>query len=100
MMYRRSPYRAWRGLRDLRITQGLTRRDLAAGVGVSYVHMCQMEQGRSRGSDETLLRIASFLGVDPAELARTRPETLPPRGKTRRATARRRIATASDKAVA
>jgi tetratricopeptide (TPR) repeat protein len=69
-------------VRSLRIAAGLTQTDLAAGR-FSKEYISQIERGKTRPTEETIVWLAERLGVDPAFLAvgvsteeRTKLETL------------------------
>lgn len=76
-------YTEWTALRDARLNARLTWGQLAERVNRSYVHIREVEQGRAGVSDELLFALADFFGMQPSELARTRPP-IPPRGSVRR----------------
>jgi transcriptional regulator with XRE-family HTH domain len=55
-------------LRELRLAAGLSQRELASRVSVSFPHISKIEGGTETASDELLVRIAGEVGVDPDEL--------------------------------
>lgn len=55
-------------LRELRVAKGISQRDLAGRVGVSFPHISKVEAGRERPSDELLNLVAPHLGVGADEL--------------------------------
>ncbi len=58
-------------LRRIRRSKGLTQRDLAKRVGVNYTYLSKVENdtpGFSSLSEDTLLRMAQALEVDPDEM--------------------------------
>ena len=50
--------------RNLRETYGLTQRAAADLLGVSYVHLCNIENNKSRPSQEMLEKFRTVFGVD------------------------------------
>jgi transcriptional regulator with XRE-family HTH domain len=50
-------------LRELRTAAGLTQQQLAQGAGLSLGAVRDLEQGRTRPTWETVLRLAGVLGV-------------------------------------
>lgn len=50
--------------RELRKTAGLTQRAAADALGVSYVHLCNIENGKSAPSASLLDRCRDLWGVD------------------------------------
>lgn len=76
-------YTRWARLTTLRCRAQLNKRDLAARLHVSYVHICQLEQGRVRASDELTFDIARLFDEDAADLCASRPP-VPPRGSDKR----------------
>lgn len=50
-------------LKWLRIQAGMTQKDLAEKIGVSYLQICNYETGRSRPRQKILARIAKVLKV-------------------------------------
>jgi GntR family transcriptional repressor for pyruvate dehydrogenase complex len=55
-------------IRELRKGVGLSQRQLAARVQVSFSHMSKIETGADTASDDLLMRVANELGADPDEL--------------------------------
>src|SRR5579863_1393461 len=55
-------------LRELRLAAGLSQRELAARVGVSFPHISKIEADRERASTDLLERIAKEVKCDPDEL--------------------------------
>lgn len=55
-------------LKALRLAAGLSQRELAAEVGVTFPHISKVETGREQASAELIGRIAEAVGADPAEL--------------------------------
>jgi transcriptional regulator with XRE-family HTH domain len=55
-------------LRELRLAAGLSQRELAARVGVTFPHISKIEAGTENPSDELLVRIAGEVKTDPDEL--------------------------------
>ena len=55
-------------LRDLRIRQALSQRDLAEASGVTQSTIVRLEQGDPNVRPSTLRKLARALGVKPAEL--------------------------------
>ena len=49
-------------IRLRRIEEGVSQRDLAASLGVSAAHLCDIEQGKRMPSDALLERIVDKLG--------------------------------------
>ena len=50
--------------RDLRDSFGLTQRAAADRLGVSFVHLCNIENDKSRPSPELLAKFKEVFGVD------------------------------------
>ncbi len=50
--------------RDLRESFGLTQRAAAGLLGVSFVHLCNIENDKSRPSPELLAKFKDVFGVD------------------------------------
>ena len=50
--------------RNLRESFGITQRAAADRLGVSYVHLCNVEKGNSRPSPELVERYREVFGVD------------------------------------
>jgi transcriptional regulator with XRE-family HTH domain len=50
--------------RDLRETFGLTQRAAADRLGISYVHLCNIEHNKSRPSPELMQKYRDLFGVD------------------------------------
>ena len=65
-------------LRRLRHAKGLSQEDLAYEADVNRSYMSRLEKGASYPGLEIIGKLATVLGVEPAELLR-----LPPRGKAR-----------------
>ena len=57
-------------LRELRRTRVLSMRELEELSGVSYNTIWRLETGRTGAQPRTIRRIASALGVEPAELVK------------------------------
>ncbi|MDM8526874.1 helix-turn-helix transcriptional regulator [Anaerolineales bacterium HSG24] len=55
-------------LRSLRTNQGLSYRQLATMLGVSYGHLAGIEAGKHNPSAELVLKIAKFFGVSTDQL--------------------------------
>lgn len=55
-------------LRQLRQEAGLSLRDLARRVGVTFPHLSKVEAGRERPSADLLTKVAAALDADPDEL--------------------------------
>jgi transcriptional regulator with XRE-family HTH domain len=55
-------------IRELRLAAGLSQRQLAARVGVSFPHISKIEANREPASNELLERIAAEVGGDADEL--------------------------------
>jgi transcriptional regulator with XRE-family HTH domain len=55
-------------IRELRQEAGLSQRELATRVGVSFPHISKVEANREPASAELLTRIADALAADPDEL--------------------------------
>jgi len=73
--YPRTPYGLL--IRDRRVAQGKSIRQLALLLGVSDVRLGEVERGRRRAFDEALdADIARFLRIEPRELAAARERTL------------------------
>jgi DNA-binding XRE family transcriptional regulator len=62
------------GVRPLRIRRALLQRQLAEAAGVSLITVQRIEAGGQAGL-ETAAKLATVLGVEPAELMRQQPET-------------------------
>jgi len=56
-------------LRELRVNQGLTQRQLARKAGISNTTLAKIERG-SGAMPPTLKKLADVLGVKPVELLR------------------------------
>lgn len=52
----------------LRKDRGMTREQLAEGLGVSYQQVCKYERAESRVAASRLVAIAGLLGVKPVDL--------------------------------
>lgn len=65
-------------IRRHRVEQGIRTRELAARIGVSYVHMANIEKGHNTASIEVIHRIAHALGAVAHELIDHRPPPRPP----------------------
>ncbi len=50
--------------RNLRETFGLTQRAVADRLGISYVHLCNLENNKARPSAEMLEKFRRVFGVD------------------------------------
>lgn len=71
-------YLRWTYLQDLRLDAGLTREALARELGVGYVWLCRVEQGRNRPGDKLLIALAEhFRAQDPTLTARTLRDSHP-----------------------
>lgn len=55
-------------LKALRLAAGLSQRERAARVGVTFPHISKIENGREPASADLLGRIAGAVGADPVEL--------------------------------
>lgn|SRR4051812_27949407 len=55
-------------IRELRLADGLTGADIAAGAGISRAFVTDLEYGRSQITLEVAVRIADILGVDIRDL--------------------------------
>ena len=67
----RRNYPKWTHLEDLRLGADLTREDLAKEMGVTYLYMCRVEQGRNRPGDKLLIDLAKrFRDQEPDLTAR------------------------------
>lgn len=55
-------------IRELRLAKGLSQRQLAATVGVSFPHVSKIEGGIETASNALLSRFAEALDTDPDEL--------------------------------
>ena len=64
MEYIKNSFLPWR-LTEARELKGITKVDLAEGLGLTRGAVAQFESGQSRPSAETFARIAMFLGQDP-----------------------------------
>jgi transcriptional regulator with XRE-family HTH domain len=53
-----------RTAKHVRETFGLSQRDVAAKLGISSVHLCNVENGRSAPSPELVQRYFDMFGVD------------------------------------
>ena len=54
-------------IKDARRVQGVALRDLGAKVGVCHVFISWVEKGRAIPSLPVVLRLATALGIDPAQ---------------------------------
>jgi transcriptional regulator with XRE-family HTH domain len=63
-----------RRIRALRERRGLTQEDFAARCGISVSFASLLERGERSPSYETLLQVASALGLPPSELFRLEEE--------------------------
>jgi transcriptional regulator with XRE-family HTH domain len=57
-----------RAIKVARTQQGVSRKELAEGAGVSYAYLSDIETGRGRPSSKALLAVAGALGRTPSEL--------------------------------
>lgn len=74
----RRDYPRWTYLEDLRLGADLTREALAAELGVGYLHMCRVEQGRNKPGDKLLIDLAKhFRDQEPGITARTLRDSNP-----------------------
>ena len=55
-------------LREIRESQFLTQRELAAKANVGVATVVRLEKGQQRPTFQTIKRLAAALGVDPSEL--------------------------------
>jgi transcriptional regulator with XRE-family HTH domain len=55
-------------IRELRLKKGLTQKDLGEMVGVSHVHVSQLERGIKNLNNHLLQRFAAALEVEPSDL--------------------------------
>lgn len=55
-------------IREARIEQGFTQRDMANRLGCSYPSLCLMESNKERPSNKMIMKLATELGVDPLQL--------------------------------
>lgn len=58
-----------RAIRQIRESRGLTQRAAAEALGISSVHLCNVENEKSTPSDELVDRIRDIWRVDPYVLA-------------------------------
>ena len=63
--------------RDVRKKLGLTQAQLAAKAGVGQPYIFELEQGTTNISIKTLVKMASFLEIDPRELLPDHPSSPP-----------------------
>ena len=68
--WRRNRPRAGAQLRSLRLAAGLTQLDLAAQSGITHEAISRLELGNRAPRAETIRRLASALGIDPADFVR------------------------------
>ena len=61
-------------LKQLRESQFLTQRELAAKSGVGIATIVRIEKGGRRPNFRTIKRLAAALGVEPSELAKHESE--------------------------
>lgn len=52
-------------IRDMRTHRGLSLRDAGRELGISYVHLCNVENGRSQAGPDLLIAVRSVWGLDP-----------------------------------
>lgn len=55
-------------LRDLRLNKGLFQQALAEAIGVSVATVSRWELGEGSPEAPTILKLAEFFGIEPAEL--------------------------------
>ena len=55
-------------LRTLRKRNGLSLKELGPALGVNYTYLSKIENGRSTPSEELVLRMGRYFGVDHEEL--------------------------------
>lgn len=68
VMNRTNPQELGERLKRMRVSLGMTRKDLAGKAGVSASLVAQIEQGKSGASLDTIERLAIALGVTPCSL--------------------------------
>jgi transcriptional regulator with XRE-family HTH domain len=66
--WRRNRSRAGARLRSLRLAAGLTQLELAARSGITHEAISRLELGNRAPRAETIRRLSTALGVEPAEL--------------------------------
>lgn len=76
-----SPIELGRRIRETRLRQGLTLKELDDRAGLSATHLSEIERGRTSPTVGALLRIARALGHEPAYFLE--PEILPDIAHTR-----------------
>lgn len=59
-----------RWIRASRLTAGLSQRELAARLRINYAHLCRIESGLRRPGPESVVGLATFLGVPTDALLR------------------------------
>lgn len=55
-------------IREIRKAKNLTLADISGSIGISIAYLSDIERGNRRGSDGTLKRIATALGVSVSDL--------------------------------
>ena len=55
-------------IREIRLNQGMTMKELAQRAGISAAYLSDIERGNRNGKRQTLCRIANGLGVMLSEL--------------------------------
>ena len=61
-------------LKELRLDQALSARDLADRAGINYRTILRLEHGQTEAQPRTVRKLAEALGVEPRELRSHRGE--------------------------
>lgn len=55
-------------LRIMRLTRGMSQKELASAIGISFQQLQKYERGVNRLSVEMLIKITRYMGINPVEI--------------------------------